>query len=110
MTRPRFEAKPQAGDRSSQLLSNRAPSPAQPITRSPNHPLTPSPPQGVTSSRLVLALGLASSLLLAAAFPPIGFAPAVWLAPIGLVLLIRRPELVDPASRLGRHPYLALWG
>ncbi len=48
-------------------------------------------------------------MLLAIAFPPIGFAPAVWLAPIGLILLVRQERLGDPTSLAGRHPYIVLW-
>ncbi len=63
----------------------------------------------LSSGQWIVALGLASSLLSAVAFPPIGFAPAVWLAPIGLVLLVRQDRLGDAGSLSGRHPYLALW-
>ncbi len=46
---------------------------------------------------------LVSGLLLWAAFPPLGFWPLAWLAPVGWLLLVRRQSL------LGKHPYLAIW-
>lgn len=49
------------------------------------------------------ALGFAGSLLLWAAFPPLGWWPLAWLAPIPWLLLVRRQELP------GRHPYRMLW-
>jgi apolipoprotein N-acyltransferase len=57
-------------------------------------------------------LGITSGLLMWLAFPPIGFAPAVWIAPIGLVLLVRQQSvagLVGDAHPT-RRPYLALYG
>ncbi|WP_158261207.1 MULTISPECIES: apolipoprotein N-acyltransferase [Pirellulaceae] len=41
----------------------------------------------------ILAISIASSLLLAAAFPPLNLFPLAWIAPIGWLLLIRTPVL-----------------
>ncbi|MFN3150732.1 apolipoprotein N-acyltransferase [Bremerella sp.] len=43
--------------------------------------------------RRVLVLAIASSLLLAAAFPPLNLFPLGWIAPMGWLLLIRTPVL-----------------
>lgn len=48
-------------------------------------------------------LGVVGSLLLWAAFPPIGWWPLAWLAPIPWVLLVRMEYLP------GRWPYCTLW-
>lgn len=53
--------------------------------------------------RGVLGLALASSILLWAALPPLGWAPLAWIAPTGWLLLVRQPQFV------GRRPYLAIW-
>jgi apolipoprotein N-acyltransferase len=49
------------------------------------------------------ALGFAGSLLLWAAFPPLGWWPLAWLAPIPWLQLIQQEQLS------GRHPYRTLW-
>jgi len=51
------------------------------------------PPSPTLTWRQVLGLSVASSLLLAAAFPPLDFFPLAWFAPIGWLLLIRTPTL-----------------
>ena len=56
-----------------------------------------------------LGLAVLSGLLQAIAFPPIGFAAAIWFAPLGLVLLIRRADLSGGASLGGKRPYFTLW-
>ena len=48
-------------------------------------------------------LGLAGSVLLWAAFPPLGAWPLAWLAPIPWLLLVRREKL------FGRRPYWVIW-
>ncbi len=53
--------------------------------------------------RSTLVLGLASGLLLWAAFPPLGFSLLAWVAPVGWVLLTCDKKLP------GRRPYLLLW-
>jgi hypothetical protein len=46
---------------------------------------------------------LISGFLLWAAFPPLGWWPLVWIAPLGWLHLISLPRLP------GRRPYLAIW-
>ena len=48
-------------------------------------------------------LALAGGLLLWAAFPPLGWWPLAWVAPVPWIFLLRYPELP------GRRPYRALW-
>ena len=48
-------------------------------------------------------LGLAGSLLLWAAFPPIGCWPLAWIAPIPWLMLVRRECLA------GKRPYWLIW-
>ena len=50
-----------------------------------------------------LALGLAGSLLLWAAFPPLNLPWLAWIAPVPWLWLVREPRLA------GRLPYVALW-
>ncbi len=50
-----------------------------------------------------LAPALLSGLLLWAAFPPWGWWPLVWIAPLGWLHLIQLPVLP------GKRPYLAIW-
>src|SRR5688500_6702965 len=52
---------------------------------------------------LTLGLGLAGSLLLWAAFPPVGWHWLAWIAPVPWLWLARQPKLA------GRRPYLMLW-
>lgn len=53
--------------------------------------------------RSPFALSLASGTLLWAAFPPLGWWPLAWIAPLFWLLLIRQRQLP------GRWPYLAIW-
>lgn len=53
--------------------------------------------------RSTLALGIAGSVLLWAAFPPLAWGPLAWVAPIPWLVLIRRPVLA------GRRPYFKLY-
>lgn len=48
-------------------------------------------------------LGLAGSVLLWAAFPPVGAWPLAWLAPVPWLMLVRREKLS------GRRPYWIIW-
>src|SRR6185312_10676653 len=48
-------------------------------------------------------LGLAGSLLLWAAFPPLGVWPLAWIAPVPWLMLVRREQLA------GRRPYRTIW-
>jgi len=50
-----------------------------------------------------LALGLAGSLLLWSAFPPLNLPWLAWVAPLPWLWLVREPRLT------GRLPYVALW-
>ena len=50
-----------------------------------------------------IVVALASALLLWMSFPPLGFWPLAWIAPVGWLYLIRVPRLS------GRRPYLHLW-
>lgn len=50
-----------------------------------------------------LGLGLAGSLLMFVAQPPLGLWPLAWVAPTPWLLLVRQPVL------LGKRPYRALW-
>jgi apolipoprotein N-acyltransferase len=52
--------------------------------------------------RSPFGLAAASGLLLWAAFPPLGWWPLAWLAPVGWLWLIRRPET-------SRRFYLGVW-
>jgi apolipoprotein N-acyltransferase len=52
---------------------------------------------------LTLLLGIAGSLLLFAAFPPLNLPWLAWVAPVPWLWLVRLPQLP------GRRPYLALW-
>ncbi len=58
---------------------------------------------GWFSWRGPLAFASLSGLLLWAAFPPWGWWPLVWIAPIGWLYLIQLPKLP------GKRPYLAIW-
>lgn len=58
---------------------------------------------GWGSWRGPLVPALLSGLMLWAAFPPWGWWPLVWIAPIGWLYLIQRPSLP------GKRPYLAIW-
>lgn len=49
------------------------------------------------------AIGLVSSLLLWASFPPLGLWPLAWVAPIPWLMLVRLPKLS------GWKPYLQIW-
>lgn len=53
--------------------------------------------------RSTLALAAASAVLMWVALPPCNLWPLAWIAPVGLVLLIRRKEFT------GRRPYRAIW-
>ncbi len=53
--------------------------------------------------RRVFGFALAGGLLLWASFPPLGFWPLVWIAPVFWLLLVR-----DRSWR-GNRPYLAIW-
>jgi apolipoprotein N-acyltransferase len=55
------------------------------------------------SSRRVWALSLAGSLLLWAAFPPLGWSLLAWIAPLPWLILAADEKLS------GRRPYLVLW-
>jgi apolipoprotein N-acyltransferase len=53
--------------------------------------------------RSTLALGLAGSVLLWAALPPLAFSPLAWIAPVPWLMLVHVKELS------GRRPYRTLW-
>jgi hypothetical protein len=60
-------------------------------------------PAGWLSWRGPWLPALVSGLLLWAAFPPLGWWPLVWIAPLGWLRLILVPQLP------GRRPYWAIW-
>jgi apolipoprotein N-acyltransferase len=60
-------------------------------------------PRAWQPALIVFALGLAGSLLLYGAFPPLNLPWLAWLAPIPWLWLVRRPELP------GKRPYVMLW-
>ncbi|HEV7226499.1 MAG TPA: hypothetical protein VGN42_27585, partial [Pirellulales bacterium] len=59
------------------------------------------PPVGLLQKTWIL--GLAGSLLLWAAFPPLGIWPLAWIAPVPWLMLVRRDKLA------GRRPYRTIW-
>lgn len=60
---------------------------------SPSASISDKPASPTLTWRGVLGLAIASSLLLAAAFPPLNLFPLGWIAPMGWLLLIRTPVL-----------------
>ncbi len=60
----------------------------------------PSPPRFFSRT---LGLGIAGSVLLFLALPPVGWWPLAWIAPVPWALLVRGNDLS------GRRPYAALW-
>jgi len=53
--------------------------------------------------RSTFGYAVSSAILLMAALPPCNLWPLAWIAPVGLVLLVRQKSL------RGRRPYRAIW-
>ena len=79
------------------------PKPRHQCTRAVRPPDAIQAPPGWLSWRGPLLPPLISGVLLWAAFPPLGWWPLVWIAPLGWLHLISLPRLP------GRRPYWAVW-